>query len=251
MDTVISDQFFDKKDRARFFEATALRHSVRAFAGEPDMEAVSQMRAFWDEKSFPGVRLELLPASDSCFFSAPVVGSIIGCRLCAALICDGSVPNARLYAGMAGEAFVLDAVSRGMGTCWVAGTFRRKRLCPDMDESERLAAVIAFGPPAEKTETPRKRLKLTDICRGDPASWPIWAFQAAECVRNAPSALNRQPWRLAYAGRTLILSRTALADDLSLGIALMHMTLGLEEKPHQMTFGTGREVAALIAEDRA
>ena len=53
-----------------------------------------------------------------------------------------------------------------------------------------------------------------------------------------------------FAGRTLVLSRTALGGGLDLGIALLHLSLGVGEKEHVIRWGEGREIAALIAEDR-
>lgn len=247
---IIPDGFYDRGTRARFFEAIGTRRSVRAYAGAPDEKQRKSLETFCVSHSFPGVRVEFAPCDDDLFFSAPVVGSVIGCRLCAVLIIDRSAPRSRLYAGIVGEALTLEAVCLGLGACWVAGSFHRGRLHVQTEKTEQIVSVIALGPAAEENTAPRRRRKLTDLCRGDPASWPLWAYHAAECVRSAPSALNRQPWRMAYAGRTLILMSVPAADDLSMGIALLHLTLGLREKEHQMTFGTGREVAALIAEDR-
>ena len=62
--------------------------------------------------------------------------------------------------------------------------------------------------------------------------------------------MNLQPWRLSFAGRTLVLRRTAFGGDLDLGIALLHMSLGVGEKDHIIRWGEGREIASLIAEDR-
>lgn len=247
---IIPDGFYDSGTRARFFEAIGSRRSVRAYAGAPDEKQRERLENFCASHAFPGVRVVFAQCDDGLFFSAPVVGSVIGCRLCAVLITDRSNPRSRLYAGIAGEALTLEAVCMGLGSCWVAGSFHRGRLDVHPEKTEQIVSVIALGPAAEENTAPRRRRKLTDLCRGDPASWPLWAYHAAECVRSAPSALNRQPWRMAYAGRTLILMSAPAADDLSMGIAVLHLTLGLRDKEHQMTFGTGREVAALIAEDR-
>ena len=69
-------------------------------------------------------------------------------------------------------------------------------------------------------------------------------------MRFAPSALNIQPWRLSFAGRTLVLSRTRFGSLLDLGIALLHMSLGVGEKEHIIRWGEGKAIALLIAEDR-
>lgn len=251
MDIIIPDTFFTPEQRKRYYDAMGMRRSIRTYLGAPDESILQRLASDAKTNTFPGVRLQIISCDDKLFTPAPGIGSIIGCRVCAAVIYDKTQMNALLYAGMAGEAFVLNAVSMGLGTCWVGGTYHKRRLKQvKTGVRERITAIIAFGIPAEDDPQPRKRKNMTAICRGNAAAWPIWAYHAAECVRTAPSAMNRQPWKMAYAGRTLLLMRGLLADKLSLGIALLHMTLGLESKPHRMTFSTGREVAALIAEDR-
>ena len=178
----------------------------------------------------------------------PFVGGIAGTTRYAAIIADETLPRAQLLAGISGEAFMLEAVSLGLGTCWV-GSFKRSGVDVALGEHERVLAVTPLGVPAQETAA-HKRKKLTRICRGDPTAWPLWAYNAAECVRFAPSAFNLQPWRMQFAGRTLVLSRTALGGGLDLGIALLHLSLGVGEKEHVIRWGEGREIAALIAEDR-
>ena len=70
-------------------------------------------------------------------------------------------------------------------------------------------------------------------------------------MRIAPSAVNLQPWRLSFAGRTLLLSGTRSGASLDMGIAMLHMSLGVGDKPHMIRWGeSGREIASLNAEDR-
>ncbi|MBO2515929.1 MAG: hypothetical protein CW338_01445 [Clostridiales bacterium] len=250
MDICIPENFFSSDQRDRYYAAASNRRSIRAYSGAPDEDKQAALRGFAENSTLPGARLELLDADEDTFFAVPLAGGITGCRNLAAVICDSRQMHGKLYAGMLGESFVLEAESMGMGSCWVSGSYHRRKVNVSLNEGEKLAAVIAYGVPAKKIETVRKRKKLTDICRSDPSSWPIWAYNAAENVRIAPSAVNMQPWRLAFAGRTLLLLSTPFANELDMGIALLHMTLGLKEKPHQLTFGTGNEVACLIAEDR-
>ena len=250
MDICIPANFFSPDQRDRYFEAASKRRSIRAYCGGPDEAQLQALMAFIENSPLPGARLELIEVEEDTFFSLPVVGGIMGCRHAAAVIYDTEQLHGRLYAGMLGEAFVLEAGSMGLGSCWVGGSFHRRKTKVSLNQGEKLAAIIAYGVPAEEVKTARKRKKLTEICRSDPSSWPIWAYNAAENVRIAPSAVNRQPWRMAFAGRTLLLLKTPFADELDMGIALLHMTLGLKEKPHQLTFGQGNEMACLIAEDR-
>lgn len=249
MDTCALNGFFAPAQRARFLEAIPKRRSVRCFAEGPDIAQKSALSYAAARVCLPGVRIELIEsAPEKLFRKLPVVGGITGTDRAAVVIVDETLPYGILHAGISGEAFVLEAVSLGLGTCWV-GSFKHGGVDIPLEHNERIAAVIALGVPNEEPEG-SKRKKPTEICAGDPAAWPLWAYHAAECVRFAPSALNLQPWRLSFAGRTLVLRRTVFGGDLDLGIALLHMSLGVGEKDHIIRWGEGREIASLIAEDR-
>ena len=237
--------------RERFLAAIPRRRSVRRYRGDPDVAQISALNYAAARVALPGARIALGEAdSASLFRKLPFVDAVRGTRRYAALIVDDSYPRAHLHAGISGEAFVLEAVAQGLGTCWVAA-FKRGGVDIPLEEGERVRAVIALGVPDDEGG-PRKRKKLTEICSSDPTDWPLWAYNAAECVRIAPSAVNLQPWRLAFAGRTLVLgsARGGAGAELDLGIALLHMSLGVGDKPHVIRWGEGKEIASLIAEDR-
>ena len=249
MDTCALNGFFAPAQRARFLEAIPKRRSVRCFSQGPDIAQKSALSYAAARVCLPGVRIELMECtSEQLFRKLPIVGGITGTDRAAVVIVDETAPLSLLHAGISGEAFVLEAVSLGLGTCWV-GSFKHGGIDIPLDNHEHVAAVIALGAPNEEPAG-SKRKKLTEICHGIPTAWPLWAYHAAECVRFAPSAMNLQPWRLSFAGRTLVLRRTAFGGDLDLGIALLHMSLGVGEKDHIIRWGEGREIASLIAEDR-
>ncbi|MBR1586341.1 MAG: nitroreductase family protein [Clostridia bacterium] len=246
------NDFFSPAQRARFLEAVAKRRSVRAYRMGPDMAQLSALHFAAARVCLPGVRIVLHDAEPELLFRRlPMVGGISGTNKYAAVIADDSVtPRAALHAGISGEAFVLEATAMGLGTCWVA-SFRKNAVDIPLNPHEKVLAVTPLGV-SNEVSSGRKRKKLTEICVGDPASWPLWAYHAAECVRQAPSAVNLQPWRLAYAGRTLMLMKGGVGGSaLDLGIALLHMSLGVGDKPHEIQWGEGKEIASLIAEDEA
>lgn len=250
MDPCALNDFFVPAQRARFLASVSTRQSVRTFSAPPDVAQKSALSYAAARVCLPGVRIEMGEAEpEKLFRKMPLVGSVTGTGRYAAIIVDERLPRAYLHAGISGEAFILEAVSLGLGTCWLA-TFKREAIALSLREGERIAAITPLGIASEETLTGHKRKKLTEICTGDPTGWPLWAYHAAECVRFAPSAMNLQPWRLSFAGRTLVLSRTHFGGPLDLGIALLHMSLGVGEKEHIIRWGEGREVASLIAEDR-
>ena len=117
-----------------------------------------------------------------------------------------------------------------------------------MEEGEKIKALIALGVPGEEGG-PRRRRRLSEICSPDPSDWPLWAYNAAEYVRIAPSAVNLQPWRLSFAGRTLMLSSARPNASLDMGIAMLHMMTAVADVRHHWEWGRDKCVAHLIAEE--
>ncbi len=251
MESCALQGFLTDTQRVRFYEAAAQRQSVRTFCDVPDVAQKSALSYAAARICLPGVRIEMGDCEDTKLYrNMPLVGAVIGTSRYAAIIADASVPHAVVHAGISGEAFVLEAVSLGLGTCWVA-SFKNGGINVPLDANEKVLAVTPLGVPADPAMRERKRKKLADICAPDPMDWPLWAYNAAECVRMAPSAMNMQPWRISFAGRTLQLQRTGLGGMLDMGIALLHLSLGVQDKAHDIIWGEGREIATLIAEDRA
>ena len=250
MENCALNGFLSPAQRARLLEAVSKRCSVRAFSDGPDVAAKSALQYAAGRLTLPGARILLEEAAPETLYRVlPAVGRVKGTRTYAAVIADDSIARSALHAGICGEAFVLEAVSLGLGTCWI-GSFKESGIEHLLlKEGERVAALIAVGVPAQEYQR-RKRKPLSKICGGDPASWPLWAYHAAECVRYAPSAINLQPWHLSFAGRTLVLEKAGFGSSLDFGIALLHMSLGIGEKPHVIQWGKGKEIASILAEDR-
>lgn len=156
------------------------------------------------------------------------------------------------------EMSVLYATSLDLGNCWIGGVFDRKHFGRALGilEDEMLPAVVAVGWPAGKRSL-RDRLvrwSAKGNLRKNPAElffaedWrtPLpyeklspWA-PVLECVRLAPSASNKQPWRIIYKDGAFyfFLSRdkgySALMPNvdlqrIDLGIAMCHFQLAAAE----------------------
>ena len=252
MDRCALNGCFAPAQREKWLNAVARRRSVRAYADAPDVEQMSALHYAAARIRLPGMRIAIGEAASAMLFrKLPFVEQIGGTNRYAAIIADDRAdPRAALYAGAGGEALVLEAASLGVGTCWVAG-FRRSGLEGlSLEPGEKVLAVTPLGIPADRPEKSAKRKKLGETCLGDPAQLPVWAYDAAECWRRAPSALNRQPWRISFAGRTLILSRSGLGSPLDFGIAALHLSLGMGAAPHTLRWGEGREIISLVAEEQ-
>lgn len=178
-------------------EAIAVRRSVRTFI---------------DETPAPGV-IEEVCRGKSCL--APIDASLIGSgRVGTYGVIKGRpayiavIAGDELKAGIEGEQAVIELTQRGLGTCWLGGTFDRKsvREALKLPDGRRVAAVIAAGTPAGHTRLTERIMRMA-VGAGNrktigeltiAGTAPEYLQAALTALRLAPSACNRQPWRLAF-----------------------------------------------------
>lgn len=173
-------------------------------------------------------------------------GMFHGVRNYLAAVIDPTFPDAYERAGYFGEQFVMAAQRKGVGSCFVGGTFSASHVGARMEVYEKLPFLIAFGIPEQKQgglaammkrfiggrstdfrsffagtdedyEKARKRLPYLDT-----------ALQAVAC---APSSLNKRPVRLQMVevdGAQRLSAFTGKRDDktaIDLGIAKCNVAL--------------------------
>ena len=222
-------------DPARLFQAIGTRRSTRTFRNEPLAPDVQQaISALAQEIAiFDDVRVDVIHGVPDGFFTGiigsyfPVTGApsaIVFSRV------DGT-PRERWHAGYLGEALVLEATARGIATCWVGGSYSAGVVKETTGLDDRPIIVIALGHDAGEAPKTAKRRTLESIAPGH-ERWPLWAREAAECVRIAPSSMNRQLWQLELdrQGRMTVRTPRALIGvggdrRLGGGIAGMHVEL--------------------------
>jgi nitroreductase len=113
------------------------------------------------------------------------------------------------------EEVVLEATRIGLGTCWLGGTFTRSTFTSrfgGVARDEVIPAVVSTGYPGDDgTERIRAREEGTrrfppdELFFADELGVPLGAAadgygEALEAVRMAPSATNKQPWRVVRRG---------------------------------------------------
>ena len=232
--------------KERFRRAIPLRFSCRTFSAPPspaDWAALAYAAARF---TLPGTRLILQRCSEGLFTGTLLnLGRVTGCQAVAVVAAASTQPLSRLYAGFAGEAFALAATDMGLGSCWISGTYRKKLLAAPLGPGEAALAIIALGIPGE-AQPPRRRKPLEKLCKGDLSLWPQELLQAARAVREAPSAMNLQPWALSFDASRLMVDAGDRAA-LDLGIALCHAEAALTT-PHRWRFGQSWRESAAWAE---
>jgi len=235
------ERLFHPDQRQRLGAAISKRASCRSYVGAPSPAEWAALSYAAGRYELPGARLALLKVDEPIFTGTLLgMGRISGCTTAAAVIASASHPLSRVHAGILGEAFVLEAVSLGLGTCWVSGSYRKRMLEVSLKDDEAVLCIIAFGKPAQGSFNAafRRRKPIEKLCRGDLSTWPAELQQIASAVQAAPSAMNMQPWQMTLRQDCFILtgSDRALTD---LGIALCHAELTLTS-PHIWHFGLER-----------
>lgn len=233
------------------------RRSVRTFDGR----AVSQEDRDKLEQFIPGISNPfeipvefILLDAEKYGLSSPV---ITGEKLYVA----GKVekgPYADVAFGYSFERLVLYAWSLGIGTTWIGGTMKRELFekAAGLSDGEMMPCVSPLGYPAQKKSIREtmmrkgvgadKRMPAEKLFFDGSLDVPLSGTKQKEIadliemVRWAPSAVNKQPWRIIAAdGRYHFYEKkdkgyvSDAAGDLQkidVGIALCHFVMGLEEQ---------------------
>ena len=236
-------------------ETILRRRSVRTFTGKPlDGETIQKIRNHIAGLQAPlgaVCRIELISTTA---LTEPVklgtYGAIRGATDYLALIIRDDTSPAQEGAAYIFEQTVLYCTSLGLGTCWLAGFFDRggfkKQL--SLQPGEKLRSVSPVGYAAEVPHrsistlmnggkpTPRKPFPenffLEEFGRPLSESAAGVYAQPLEMVRRAPSANNKQPWRVVMEGDTLHFYKAPSMgyESLDLGIALCHFVETCIEK---------------------
>ena len=172
--------------------------------------------------------------------------------------------NASVAFGYSFEMLVLYAESLGIGTVWLGGTMNRATFeqAMELDDDEIMPCASALGYPAKKMSLREsmmrkgvkadERLPFEELFFDSSFDTPLtkekagqWA-EALEMVRLAPSAANKQPWRVVvadnavhfYLKRSKGFARTSKLDMqmIDIGIALCHFDLTAKETNLNVAF---------------
>lgn len=156
-----------------------------------------------------------------------------------------------LAAGYAMEEVVLRATELGLGTCWMALTFKGSDFTreSEMPADEPLRIISPVGYPAAKrkmlesltrvTLGSSKRKPMSDLFSegefGIPVKEDNKFYEALSKMRLAPSAKNTQPWRALVRGNEVwfYYEQKTEASILDLGIGLCHFDLTLRAKGYE------------------
>ena len=239
------------------------RRSVRTFDGEAlRAEDLEKLSSFMEELKNPyGIPVEckLLDAKQH-ELKCPVVSGTdlyVGAKA-------KRVPHMEEAFGYSFEMLVLFAQSLGIGTVWVGGIMDRKAFerAMALEKDERMPCMSPLGYPAKKMSIKESMMRKGIRADSRNAFEKLFfdgAFDAPltpekagslahplEMVRWAPSAVNKQPWRVVVKDNTahfyLKHSKGYVSEEvgdmqkIDMGIALCHFAMAAEESGLNVQF---------------
>lgn len=237
----------------------AERRSVRAFnTNEPMTEKeAAVLRAAIDEAKSPfGGKISVLLKQFDLkgTFKPSTYGTINGASWYFLMGTD-SAEESQLSLGFRMEQVVLKATSMGLGTCWIAATFKGTTFADaaEFPADTPLQVVMPVGYPAEKKSIKEKLMRATlgSAKRKPMSSLFIVSedsefYRPLEMMRLAPSSTNSQPWRAQVDGDTVYFyyEKKSEASILDLGIGLSHFYLAAKESGIEGTLSICRDAPA-------
>ena len=204
-------------DRNELLDVIKARRSVRTFDGNGlAAEEITALQKYADGAENPygqSAVFQIFSAKEHGLSSPVIAGTD--------LYLTGKLqkqPHAEEAFGYSMEEVALFAQANGIGTTWIAGTMNRDAFekASGLQEGEVMPCVSPLGHPAKKMSLKESlmrkgvkadsRLPFDQLFFRDSFETPLRKedagdlAEALEAVRWAPSAVNKQPWRLVVCG---------------------------------------------------
>lgn len=244
------------------------RRSVRSFQKKEltleDQASVKKLIKFYEQEKGPfdhTIRLYLLNMDEEKGPESKIVG-MYGYIKNAPAFVAGSTKNSfegLVDYGYIFQGFLLELIKRGFGTVWLGGDFDRQDLKGFARRGDVIPALSPVGYPTKLSWREKFIRSKQEAHTRDPFSskffdgnfeTPIRDDQAQkhpfytylELVRLAPSALNKQPWRILcddhhmhlYLARTADFKHKDIdVEMLNMGVAMCHLEVGLTHEKRQ------------------
>ncbi|MBE5907165.1 MAG: nitroreductase [Lachnospiraceae bacterium] len=206
-------------------QAIKERHSVRQFEDRPIDEGtyiqLQQVIARCNQES--GLHIQLICDEPECFRTIlSHYGQFRNANNYIALIGKRGQHHLKELCGYYGEKIVLEAQKMGLRTCWVGGTYSRRKCIANVRKSDKLVCVIAIGYGANDGMKHRSK-PVSALCNIPPSEMPTWFKNGMVAAMMAPTAVNQQQFYVKYKdGQVSIKSRSAFMSKIDLGIVKYH-----------------------------
>ena len=204
------------------------RHSVRQYTEQKiEDETLEKLKAELrsaEEKS--GLSFQLLlnePGAFDCFLARKL--NFKNANNYIAITGKKTFEN-EMNAGYFGTEIVLRAQEMGLNTCFVGGTFSRRKAKYKLQSGEKLLCIIAIGY-GETQGTQHINCSIDKLCdfRGD---MPPWFMKGMDYAMLAPTAMNDQKFCfiLRNGNEVKLVPRGGHCKGVTLGIVKYHFEAG-------------------------
>jgi len=219
----------------KWYEASAKRFSTRMYfdkaVEEKDKNKIiklcNDINALGE-----GIRLVPVFSSEKDMFTSFGFTQLKNVPAFVAIFTDGK-KGAFEKAGFYGEALCLEITAMNIKSCWVSGSIKKKNLGDYIEpvKGEKFLTSIALGYGLDLNEAQvndrRKRKPFEKIFEAENADNKV--VKVVECAWNAPSAINRQPWKYEYKEDTLYVKNPIIKGgpypaELDIGISMLHVS---------------------------
>lgn len=208
-------------------EAIIRRHSVRRYTDTPiPPQAINELESLIDEcNRTADLHIRLITDEPRAFGGRMArYGSFEGVRNYVALV-GPKGPSLDERCGYYGEHLVLRAQQLGLNTCWVGLTYSKIPEVLQLNNDEKLVAVIAIG--YGETQGVQHKSKPVEKVTRLHGNEPEWFMRGVEAALLAPTALNQQKFIFEYRdGKVLASTKWGFYAEVDLGIAKYHFEIG-------------------------
>ncbi len=219
-------------DREELLRASAGRHSVRAYDGR---ELTAEDKAYLEERiaginAETGLHIQLACGEPDTFDSLLAHYGKFSGVVNYLVLAGPDTPGLDEACGYWGEMLVLEAQARGMRSCWVGGTFSKRKTKYTLAKGERLSLIVSLGYGTTDGRPHPVKNTAQDVANV-PAGYvaPDWFDAGVEEALLAPTAMHQQKFRFELCADEEHVRATTAGGPFTkvdLGIAKCHFELG-------------------------
>lgn len=170
------------------------RHSVRAYTDRQiEGETLEALQAAVDDAARRGdLDIQLVLDNPEVYNLVAKFGVIHGATSSIIFVAEGRRDDEAI--GYWGQGIVLAAQELGLNTCWAA-MFARKKTKAQVPagKSPRISIAVGYGATQGK---PRRCKPAPQLVQVDCADEPAWFAEAVDAALLAPTAMNKQDFRI-------------------------------------------------------
>lgn len=208
-------------------EAIEARHSVRSYLDkEIEPEKVKQLQEAIDECNVQsGLHIQLVTNDGEAFKTIKAGYGVFSGLNNYFVLVGKKGDEAEQQCGYYGEKLVLLAQQLGLNTCWIGGSYSKRKTVASVARGEKIHLVIAVGY-GESQGKEHKTKPFEALCSAE-CAMPEWFRTGVKAAMLAPTALNQQKFIFRFEGDTVIPeTKSGFFSQVDLGIAKYHFEVG-------------------------